>query len=128
MSDKQHAQLLLTMAGKDLLALQGMMSTSQFSDEIFGFHTQQVMEKCCKAWLAVLGKKYPFTHDLSMLLNQLEENGCAIEKYWEYAEMTAYAMNIRYDGIDETATPLNRKRIIDDLSELYQSVEKMLAS
>jgi HEPN domain-containing protein len=127
MSDKQHAHLLLVMAGKDLLALQGMASPLQFSDEIFGFHTQQVMEKCCKAWLAVLGKKYPFTHDLSMLLNQLEENGCPVEKYWDYAEMTAYAMNIRYDGVDENAIPLDRKRIVEDLSVLYHSVEKITA-
>jgi hypothetical protein len=73
MSDKQQAGSLLKMAGNDLTALEGMQSSIQFSDEIFGFHAQQVIEKCCKAWIALLGKKYPFTHDVSMLLRCLKK-------------------------------------------------------
>jgi HEPN domain-containing protein len=126
MSDKQQASSLLKMAGNDLAALQGMQSSIQFSDEIFGFHTQQVVEKCCKAWIALLGKKYPFTHDISMLLKILEENNCPVAEYWEFAEMTAFALNIRYDGIDETAQPLNRDHIIKSLSLLFESVKKMV--
>jgi hypothetical protein len=126
MSDKQQAGSLLKMAGNDLTALQGMQNSLQFSDEIFGLHAQQVIEKCCKAWIALLGKKYPFTHDVSMLLKVLEENGCIVSEYWEFAEMTAFAMNIRYEGIDEAAVPLNRDHITTKLSLLYESVKKMM--
>jgi HEPN domain-containing protein len=126
MSDKQQAGSLLRMAKNDLTALQGMQNRQQFSDEIFGLHAQQVIEKCCKAWIAILGKKYPFTHDVSMLLKVLEENGCPVSEYWEFAEMTAFAMNIRYEGIDETALPLNREHIIKIMCLLYESVNKMM--
>jgi HEPN domain-containing protein len=96
-----------------------------FSDEVFGFHAQQIIEKSCKAWIALLGKKYPFTHDVSMLLKLLEENGCSVSEYWEFAEMSAFAMNIRYEGTDETALPLKRDHIINTLGSLFQSVQKM---
>jgi HEPN domain-containing protein len=126
MSDKQQAGSLLKMAGNDLAALEGMQSSIQFSDEIFGFHAQQVIEKCCKAWIALLGKKYPFTHDVSMLLKVLEENDCSVSEYWEFAEMTAFAMNIRYEGTDETALPLDRDHLIKTLNILFESVKKMI--
>jgi hypothetical protein len=125
MSDKQQAISLLKMAGKDLTALQNMQNSLLFGDEVFGFHAQQVIEKCCKAWIALLGKKYPFTHDVSMLLKLLEENGCPVSEYWEFAELSAFAMNIRYEGTDETAIPLNRDHIINTLGSLFQSVQKM---
>jgi HEPN domain-containing protein len=125
MSDKQQAISLLKMAGNDLTALQNMQNRLQFSDEIFGFHAQQVIEKCLKAWIALLGKKYPFTHDVSMLLKLLEESGCAVSEYWDFAEMSAFAMNIRYEGTDEAAAPLKRDHIIKALGTLYNSVQKM---
>ena len=100
MNDRQNVLSLLGMAKKELSALTGMEDSRIFSDEIFGFHAQQVIEKCCKAWIALSNQKYPFTHDLSLLLKQLEENGCQVAHLWEYTEMTAFAMNIRYEGID----------------------------
>jgi HEPN domain-containing protein len=102
-----------------------MQNSLLFGDEVFGFHAQQVIEKCCKAWIALLGKKYPFTHDVSMLLKLLEENGCPVSEYWEFAELSAFAMNIRYEGTDETATPLNRGRIMKTAGSLFQYVQKM---
>jgi HEPN domain-containing protein len=113
------------MARKDLTALQNMQNSLLFSDEVFGFHAQQVIEKCCKAWIAMLGKKYPFTHDISMLLKLLEENGCSVSEYWEFAEMSAFAMNLRYEGSDESAPPLNRDHIMEISSSLFQYVQKM---
>ena len=45
MSDHEHARLMLRMAEKDHTALQGMLDTQIFADEIFGFHAQQAAEK-----------------------------------------------------------------------------------
>jgi HEPN domain-containing protein len=122
MNDRQNVLSLLAMAKKDLSALAGMHDSHIFSDEIFGFHAQQVIEKCCKAWIALSNQKYPFTHDLSLLLKQLEESGFQVADLWDYTEMTAFAMNIRYEGIDETAEPLDRTAILKDTQALYESV------
>ena len=40
MSDPNHAQLMLSMARKDLSALENMGDATLFADEIFGFHAQ----------------------------------------------------------------------------------------
>ena len=48
-SDKEHAAQLLTMSVKDHNALAGMLDTSNFSEEVFGFHAQQAVEKALKA-------------------------------------------------------------------------------
>jgi HEPN domain-containing protein len=58
MSDRDHACLIFEMAKKDLSALEGMLNKQNFADEIFGFHAQQAIEKCLKAWIALLGSNY----------------------------------------------------------------------
>ena len=42
-SDKDHALQLLEMANKDHHALENMLDTAKFAEEIFGFHAQQVV-------------------------------------------------------------------------------------
>ena len=54
MNDLEHAKLLLSMAKKDLKALEGMEDAQVFEDEIFGFHTQQAAEKALKSWLSAI--------------------------------------------------------------------------
>jgi HEPN domain-containing protein len=58
-SDKDHAEQLLEMARKDYSALANMLDTESFSDEVFGFHAQQAIEKSLKAWIAFCGLVYP---------------------------------------------------------------------
>jgi HEPN domain-containing protein len=128
MNDSLQAAALLKMAGKDLRALGAMKNSDDFSDEIFGLHSQQVVEKCCKAWLAALSKKYPYTHDISLLLGQLNDAGCIVEKYWEFAGLSAFATNFRYEGLDESALPMDRNKITADLVALYRQVEKIVNS
>jgi len=78
MSNHKQAEVLLSAAYRDFRALKGMLDTETFADEVFGFHVQQAVEKALKAWLAILGVVYPFTHDLSVLLQQLEDQGCPV--------------------------------------------------
>lgn len=59
MKDIKQASLLISLAKNDLKALQGMISSDIFSEEIFGFHAQQATEKALKAWLALIGCEYP---------------------------------------------------------------------
>ena len=65
MSDLEQAVELLKLAERDFRALKGMTDPEVFAEEIFGFVAQQAVEKSFKAWLALLGATYPFTHDLT---------------------------------------------------------------
>lgn len=74
-SDKEHAKQLLSMAVKDHNALAGMLDAKNFSEEVFGFHAQQTVEKALKAWIAGLGSIYPKSHDVSVLIKILKDAG-----------------------------------------------------
>ena len=67
MSDLKQARALLEAAERDYSALRGMGDTTIFADEIFGFHTEQAVEKLLKALLALLGQTYTTTKHLSLI-------------------------------------------------------------
>ena len=77
MPHRKRAQSFLAMARKDFAALQAM-TDPVFPIEIFGFHAQQTVEKCLKAWVEWLGGESPLTHNLVVLLSKLEEMGAEV--------------------------------------------------
>ena len=85
MSDVKCARALMEAANRDIEALRGMADASVFADEIFGFHVQQGAEKLFKAWIALLGKTYPLTHNLAALLNLLADRGIDTMPFQELA-------------------------------------------
>lgn len=54
-SDRDHALQLLQMARKDHQAICRMLDQEFFSEEVFGFHAQQSIEKALKAWITAKG-------------------------------------------------------------------------
>jgi HEPN domain-containing protein len=124
-SDKDHARQLLEMAGQDLKALQGMRDGSQFSDEVFGFHAQQAVEKSLKAWMAVRHLTYPRSHDLGILIRILEEAGEDFTTFPNLEDYTSFAVQYRYEAYDETEK-LNREDAINKASALLAQVKKIL--
>lgn len=127
MSELKHARALLDLAEKDLKALRGMGDTHIFADEIFGFHAQQAIEKTLKAWLAALGQEYPLTHNLARLLALLEEQGAAVDEFWDFTDYTAYAVEYRYGALDIAEEPLNRPAVIRQVQELMHRVQGVLS-
>ena len=70
----EESARMMELARRDLRAPQGMAGdTVAFTDEIFGFHAQQAVEKACKAWICGLGVVYPKTHDLDLLFHLLAD-------------------------------------------------------
>ena len=125
MSDRDFARTLLAMAEKDVLALHGMLDDKIFADEIFGFHAQQAIEKCLKAWIAALDIEFPLTHDISLLLTVLEEQNVPIADFWDLVEFTAFAVQFRYAAFENTA-PLNRTDILTKVDTLFSHVQAIL--
>ncbi len=126
MNDLEHAKLLLAMARKDLKALEGMQDAEVFADEIFGFHVQQAAEKALKSWLSALGFTYPKTHNLRLLLSLLAEGGADVEPFWNLIEYNAFAVQIRYEGLDFLEESLDRELALRRSREVIGQVVKVL--
>jgi HEPN domain-containing protein len=126
MKDREDAIRLLDMARKDLTALENMDDPCAFPDEVFGFHAQQAAEKSLKAWLALLGREYPMTHDLSFLLRLLEDAGADIERFWGLVEFNAFAVQFRYEAYDGQDAPLHRGEARGVVKGLTEHVEGLL--
>ena len=128
MVDYEEAKRLLVAAQKDLTALQSMLDATAFADEIFGFHAQQAIEKSLKAWLALVGKKYPRTHDIGLLISLLEESGEEAKAFSDLAEFNPYAVQLRYDAFDDLNEDLERDPIITRVTQLVEQVRQMIAT
>ncbi len=125
MSDLRQAIAVLAMAKRDLAALKAMVDARVFADEIFGFHVQQAVEKTLKAWMALIGIEYPLTHDISILLQALENEGIEMRPYWGFVDYNAYAVRFRYESLGEPDEPLDRPAAISAVSELVERVDTL---
>ena len=127
MSGVEHAREMLTLAQRDLKALQGMLDAETFADEIFGFHAQQAVEKALKGWLSLVGAEYPRTHDLEELLELLEEHAEPIlEAFYDLVDLTDFAVQFRYRIFEDAEGRLNRGVMIWQVSELVVHVERLV--
>jgi HEPN domain-containing protein len=126
MSDPKQARVLLAAASRDLKALTGMMDSEIFADEIFGFHVQQAAEKSMKAWLACLGEEFPYTHDLGLLLQKLEDKGCEVSQFWDLLDFNLFAVQLRYDALIMPDEPVDRQAAIKLTEVLYSVVDTVV--
>jgi HEPN domain-containing protein len=103
-----------------------MTDADTFADEIFGFHAQQAVEKALKAWLALLGEEYPRTHDIDLLLSQLQARSEQVEAFSDLLEFNPYAVQLRYEAFDELGEPLDRKYVVERVTALLEQVKRLL--
>lgn len=103
---------MIELARRDLRAAQGMAGdTVTFTDEIFGFHAQQAVEKACKAWMSGLGVVYPKTHDLDLLFHLLSESGVRVPTEYEaLLDLVDFSVQYRYEAFDEL--PIDRRNTL----------------
>ena len=125
MSDVKCARVMYRAAERDVLTLRSM--TADAPVESFGFHVQQAAEKALKAWLALLGEKYPLTHSIETLLDLLDDRGAAVEPFRSLIDYTPYAVEFRYVGVDPDAEPIDREGAIALVEALLERVGRRLA-
>ena len=128
MKDLKLARALLKVAYRDVKALNAMLDSSTFADEIFGFHVQQAVEKSLKAWLATLGDIFPHTHDLNTLLTRLEGFECDVSSFRELLLFNPFAVQLRYEGLLSTTEPISRSEAINLAEALYQQVNEFVTN
>lgn len=103
-----------------------MQDEAVFADEIFGFHIQQALEKCLKAWIAALGEVYPYTHDLGILLSCLEQQQCDVTSLWELLKYNAFAVQLRYQVFLEENIVIERESTLMQAQALYSLVQAVI--
>jgi HEPN domain-containing protein len=132
MSDLDHAKSLLRMAQADLNALRGMLypaipsPEAFFSDEIFGFPAQQAAEKCLKPWIAALGRRYPRTHDLMVMIEELFEAGEDTSSLDTLVDLNPFAVEYRYQSMDSGEDELDRHAVLNEIERLLTDVSKVV--
>ncbi len=128
MSDLLQAKTLLDAAFRDLKTLPVIIDAELIDDETFGYHVQQSVEKCLKAWLAALGEVYPYTHDLNRLLERLEKLDCDVSNYENFVAYSIFAAQVRYVGLGSDAEPIDREGTIEQVQSLYDRVSYIFQS
>ena len=125
MSDSRCARMMLESAARDAAALEVMREPGQVSEEVFGFHLQQVAEKAFKAWIAILGGLYELTHSLEALSSQLEDCGADeahVARFRSLCDYTPYPVEFRYQGVADWALPIDRGAAIALVGRLLDHV------
>ena len=98
-TEKHPAIAWLRRAHSDLALARHAAAATDVLPEDAVYHAQQCAEKALKAMLLERIGQFPFVHDLSLLLEQLETDGMTLPAMVQRAdELTQYAVQTRYPG------------------------------
>jgi HEPN domain-containing protein len=125
MSEGELPSKLLALARRDLRAAEILRDQPDVGDAIVGFHAQQAAEKALKAWLTILGVDFPRSHDLSLLIQKLEDGGLEVTSLWELLDLNPFAVQLRYDMLDDES--LDHGATLERVTALLNHVEGLLA-
>lgn len=90
------------------------------------FHAQQCVEKYLKAFLVIIKKEFPRTHDVEVLLSLIPKNihiSLAIE---EQRKLTEYATVMRYPGPYEPISLMEAKQAVKLARQVKGKISKLL--
>jgi HEPN domain-containing protein len=105
------ARELLGLARDDLAAADALIDVASVTGAIVGFHAQQAAEKGLKAALGS-GHDFPFTHNLSTLLQLCEDAGLVLPATLESVDLlTPYGVAGRYGA--HSAGPVDRAAALE---------------
>jgi len=100
--------MLQRLAAGDLYACRKLADDAEVDDHIIGFLAQQTVEKALKVALVLADSELPHTHDLELLVEQVEGAGTEVPDELSDTEwLTPWAAELRYDepvALDRTAT------------------------
>jgi HEPN domain-containing protein len=106
------------------LAAMNLRSDEEPPYRLIAFHAQQCAEKYLKAYLMSGGVEFPYTHNISTLLELCSDHAAWHAKLRDAEELTAYAITTRYPGEDEEVTKAEAIRAV----ELAQQVRTIVRS
>ncbi|MCD4844418.1 MAG: HEPN domain-containing protein [Methanosarcinales archaeon] len=97
---------LIRKAEEDMVLLEKIVDDEDISSEIFGFHSQQAIEKLLKALLMFKIIPFRHTHDLGELIDLCSEHEIEVpDELYNIDDLTPFAVEYRYDVF----TPSNKE-------------------
>ena len=111
------ARRFLSLADRDIKVFRKLVNDPDIDDEAVGFHAQQAVEKCMKAVLALHQIEFRKTHDLTALIDLLEEYDLTRPPLLDAIKrLNPFAVVLRYDFIELGA--LDREQAQDVVSSV----------
>ena len=126
MSDLKCARILVLAAERNLELVRILLERKGGSDEVFGFHVQQAVERLLKAWLAIRGESYPLTHDLEQLFEALARGGVDLGTLRSLSGYTPFAVIHRYEALGAQEPPMDRAQAASRTATLLACVREFL--
>ena len=128
MKPRNGYDILLAKAADDEDVLDVALAGAKISNEVFGFHAQQAVEKLLKARLVSLGVDYPKAHNLLTLVELLAANGDPLpDALAELFYLTPFATTFRYEEADELVLS-DRSALRAKILQLHEFIQKRIAT
>jgi len=93
---------------------------------LIAYHAQQCAEKYLKAFLVYCGVDFPYTHNISTLLELCSEHANWAAKLQDAEQLTLYSITTRYPGEDEEVTESEAGQAIDLAQQVRTQVRTAL--
>ena len=127
MTHRKLAEKLFLKAEQDWFVLK-KLKDQNVANEILGFHAQQATEKMLKAVIASCEVKYPFTPRIAELIDCITDQGIDFPSELDDVRLlTPFAVEFRYDFIDDEEDDLNINPTIELLEKLRDWVKNLIA-
>ncbi|MEE9297144.1 MAG: HEPN domain-containing protein [Phycisphaerae bacterium] len=95
------------------LAQHGLSMGSECPYRLVAYHAQQCAEKYLKAYLVLQGVDFPFTHNISLLLELCEDSAGWVSTLYEAERLSRYAITTRYPHEDRDVSVEHGRQAID---------------
>ncbi len=91
------------------------------------FQAQQAAEKAIKGLMLHFNVRFPYVHDLGLLLDEFAKSGIAIpEAVKECVDLTPYAFQTRYPGDYEPVTEEDYRRAIEQAKAVLDWADRII--
>jgi HEPN domain-containing protein len=125
---RQKVVQWLAYGGEDLrLARHGLTMPGGCSYRLIAYHAQQCAEKHLKAYLVFHRIDFPYTHNITRLLELCAGQGEWVEALHEAEELTPFAITARYPGEDQAVTEEEARHAIEIAALVRHTVRTALA-
>jgi HEPN domain-containing protein len=94
--------------------------------KLIAYHAQQCAEKSPKAYLVYKMIDFPYTHNISLLLEMLAPSAGWSRDLWKAAMLSSYAITTRYPGKDRV-TKADAVKAVSLAQKVQETVVRSLA-
>jgi len=124
---RKKAKEWLRHADEDLrLAKHAFKLKSAVPYKLIAYHAQQCAEKCLKGYLVFNKIDFPYTHDLSLILDKFPPSAAWSNDLRVMTTLSIYAITTRYPG-EEKVTKTEALRAVSLAESVLETIRRELA-